>query len=1710
MKIKSIIRKSMLAFLGTALIAGVLPGISALNARAEEATESIEKNAENTFMGCGNITRPDKATVSSDKWQGSYVYYGTYGEDKSPVKFRMLKEEDQQMLLDCDTILMTTSYEKKNYNLLDQLNGSAFYSTCLSEQEQSVIVPHTVDGIARSIALLSNSDMNDEYGYYNGKSSANIKRNREGKPQIWWLLKENEKYNTVTEDGTISDASQGSDSAGVSPAFQLDVNKILLLTKTANKEYKLTLLDSGIKVTSENKEGFIRRKADGTVTIPYQITGKDASDVNALSVLATDSDKKIKAYIKTDANVADKKTGTVTFPVSEDMKNCTFYLLAEHRNEGNRTDYASELHQLPALKDEISTIQAVFQCLDGEPLQTAVNNSNITITKANDTENLKDLIQVEAFRVKTVYEDGTESATNTLDFHTSYKAELILKVTDSAVFADQVTVNIDGMDGSDNWTVSEDYQTITCTNLTFTTRKAKLKSAANPTISATFSYTSDYHTFKLQLDARNITTTIETEAGNVQNVPIIWESIVPGGFGNTGESEHSFNIFGKPDLDAVNVDDDGKDTQIVAGIKMAQKETVSVPKVKAKVTQPADGIIYDFEVELTCETEGADIYYTLDGSDPGTNGQKYTQPIAIKGPEKETTEKTEVTLRAVAKKTDYTDSTELKEKYAFAERYRLTVTGGYIKAENGVPVGTDKTEGVYAAGAEVTVAISGQEGVTFKCWKIPGMNSVRSEELKYTVRTQENTLTAAYIKNPKIELKINDEKPDESSEYRVEEGARVQLNANANVDPLYFLSVRYQWFRYNPEQNQWNAITDLNVNNYNYVYSTLPSDADGSQYKCQIACAIEGGGEATFESQVVTIRVNKAKYQLSVENGSVSTPSEDNRYDWDTPVTVTADQATSGQIFDGWTVTKISDGSAYDSLFDTEGNKITDFSSPTLTFNMPREDIKLVANYKTVTAPTLSRSLPEETTVTDGDDVTLTVEVFIPDDYKDAAVTYQWQKSQDGSNYADISGATSAEYSISKAGLELNGNSYKCKITILLNDEKTELETETKLIVSKNEDTLITVQPSSATVQEGDEAEFFIQAEAAEGCTLSYGWQKKDSDGTWKSAGTDSKYVIKNVTKEMDGLTIRCVVKEIKEDGSEGRTETSKEVTLTVSETPHSEGTVTVVGGTADKDSYEAGDKVKIKATIPDGQEFVEWKADQDDIHFEDATDSSTSFEMPERDHVTVTAVFKDGYKIEITGQPENVSVPAGGTATFKVSASSSYEMVYEWKADYNDGKGFQTVGAGPEYSIQNVVTSLNGTRYECIITLVENREISVTSSAAVLTVEAPDYTVKVNDGTASVSSVKPGETVTIKANEAPEEQEFLKWNIISGRVNLADASSMETTFTMPSSDVELSASYQKKLAAPTITTQPEDVTVTTGSSARFKIEASGEELSYQWKVDKKDGNGYEAIAGATNAGYTVYTEDASMNGYQYQCEVKNRAGSVESKEAVLTVEYKITEGARSTWMKSGSSGLSFRGSGEYSKFSYVKVDGDKIGGSNYTKKSGSTIITLVPSYLEKLSSGKHTLTIVWEDGTAETTFTISGTSAVSSQSALTPQVNGQTSSETSSQKDTSTVKRKGNSASAEEENSDTGEEAESETVDAPILSGTSDKKNSPEITSEEPGEEVTDESKNLNMMNLDTEETEGSASVIDRYAAGISMVVILCSLIGIILIWLSRRGRRE
>ena len=301
-----------------------------------------------------------------------------------------------------------------------------------------------------------------------------------------------------------------------------------------------------------------------------------------------------------------------------------------------------------------------------------------------------------------------------------------------------------------------------------------------------------------------------------------------------------------------------------------------------------------------------------------------------------------------------------------------------------------------------------------------------------------------------------------------------------------------------------------------------------------------------------------------------------------------------------------------------------------------------------------------------------------------------------------------------------------------------------------------------------------------------------------------------------------------------------------------------------------------------------------------------------------------------------------------------------------------------------------------------------------------------------SASGLTSGAEIGVTTQIAPTNDSSVPITSDSVSVNCfsSDNSDYETAI-----DENSKVVLKKKAAveAPSITKQPQPVSVKAGETATFTVEAAGEGLSYQWMVDKKDNAGFVNIDEATSESYTLNAIGKEYNGYRYQCMVSNLSGHVISECVTLTVTedaaptpnpnptpepnpeptptptpnptpeattptpdpapatstpaastttapavaapaqvtYDILDGAGSSWTQNTDGSLAIRGSGEISKFREVKVDGVTVDPVNYTVTEGSTIITFKPEYLKSLSVGNHSFELVWTDGTAATNFTV-------------------------------------------------------------------------------------------------------------------------------------------
>ena len=251
--------------------------------------------------------------------------------------------------------------------------------------------------------------------------------------------------------------------------------------------------------------------------------------------------------------------------------------------------------------------------------------------------------------------------------------------------------------------------------------------------------------------------------------------------------------------------------------------------------------------------------------------------------------------------------------------------------------------------------------------------------------------------------------------------------------------------------------------------------------------------------------------------------------------------------------------------------------------------------------------------------------------------------------------------------------------------------------------------------------------------------------------------------------------------------------------------------------------------------------------------------------------------------------------------------------------------------------------------------EKDVTVKAIFEADEPATYTVTINNdghGTASAdnASAAEGKTITLTAT-SDAGYRFKEWQS-------TDVTVTDNKFTMPAKAVTVTAVFE---AIPTYT-------------VTFKMNGHGTQVADQ---TVEDGNKATKPDDPAASGWTFggWYADATFSArFDFDTAITANT-TIYAKWTENTTPpaptYTIIAGADGEWTKGSTTGLSFTSDAPFAKFDSVMVDESTIAAANYTAEEGSTKITLATAYLETLSIGNHTLTIVSTDGKATTTFIV-------------------------------------------------------------------------------------------------------------------------------------------
>ena len=263
-----------------------------------------------------------------------------------------------------------------------------------------------------------------------------------------------------------------------------------------------------------------------------------------------------------------------------------------------------------------------------------------------------------------------------------------------------------------------------------------------------------------------------------------------------------------------------------------------------------------------------------------------------------------------------------------------------------------------------------------------------------------------------------------------------------------------------------------------------------------------------------------------------------------------------------------------------------------------------------------------------------------------------------------------------------------------------------------------------------------------------------------------------------------------------------------------------------------------------------------------------------------------------ITTQPQAVSVTEGQAASFSVTASGSAPLAYQWR------RGGATIAGATSasYTLAAATLADSGAQFSVVVS---NSAGNVTSANATLTVNPAIVPPAIATQPQSVT-VTAGQTATFTVVATGTVPLTYQWrrngtdiagatgaSYTTPATTVADSGavfSVRVTNASPTAAVSANATLTVNAAppapvAPSITTQPQSVSVTAGQTATFSVVATGTApLGYQWRRNGMD------IAGATGATYTTPVTTLVDNGAQFSVVVSNSVNSVTSGVATLTV----------------------------------------------------------------------------------------------------------------------------------------------------------------------------------------------------------------------------------
>ena len=257
-----------------------------------------------------------------------------------------------------------------------------------------------------------------------------------------------------------------------------------------------------------------------------------------------------------------------------------------------------------------------------------------------------------------------------------------------------------------------------------------------------------------------------------------------------------------------------------------------------------------------------------------------------------------------------------------------------------------------------------------------------------------------------------------------------------------------------------------------------------------------------------------------------------------------------------------------------------------------------------------------------------------------------------------------------------------------------------------------------------------------------------------------------------------------------------------------------------------------------------------------------------------------------ITQQPASVTVTAGQSATFSVTATGTAPLSYQWYVN--------SAAAGTNSSSYTIAAATVAQTGAQIYVTVTDAVGSVTSATVTLTVNAAATAPAITQQPASMT-VTAGQAAAFSVTATGTAPLTYQWfmNGTASGTNSNTFSIAQTTTAQTGAQIYVKVTNTAGSAtsntvtltvnppaptAPSITQQPANATVTAGQPATFTVTATGTApLAYQWFL-----NG--SAAGTNSNTYTISQTTSAQTGAQIYVTVTNAVNTATSQTVTLTV----------------------------------------------------------------------------------------------------------------------------------------------------------------------------------------------------------------------------------